>query len=41
MMNDDDADDQAKLLSGMRELADKLLELFPFVCGQCGIISKT
>ena len=34
------ADGQAKLLTGMRELADKLLELFFFVCGQCGIISK-
>ena len=41
MMNDDDAGGQAKLLTGMRELADKLLELFLFVCGQCGIISKT
>ena len=35
-----DVDGQAKLLTGMRELADKLLELFLFVCGQCGIISK-
>ena len=34
------ADGQAKLLTGMRELADKLLELFFFVCGQSGIISK-
>ena len=35
-----DADGQAKLLTSMSELADRLLEVFLFVCGQCGIISK-
>ena len=34
------ADGEAKLLTGMRELADKLLKLFVFVHGQCDIISK-